>query len=92
MLYSIQTKNFNNYLIIYLDGKKSCSFFLQFIIISTSFYKPFQRIVDMDIKSYIKYLYIFYGILVIFLNFKIHYIGGGEIKDSDKKPIIFRGG
>ena len=48
----------------------------------------------MDVKSYIKYLYIFYGILVGIFYFKTHYIGGGEIKDSKnsfKKYIIIRG-
>ena len=48
----------------------------------------------MDIKSYIKYLYIFYSILVFFLNFRAYYINNKEIKNCEgfvRKLIIFRG-
>ena len=47
----------------------------------------------MDIRSYIKYLYIFYNILIGILYFKTHHIGNKEIKDgknSFKKFIIIK--
>ena len=49
----------------------------------------------MDIKSYIKYLYIFYYILVFSLGLRAHHINNKKIGDCEgfiKKPIIFRGG
>ena len=49
----------------------------------------------MDVKSCIKYLCIFYGILVIFLGLGVHYINGGEIKDCENsigEPVVFKGG
>ena len=76
-----------------MDCERSCSYFNNFIIIS-GFYKPFQQIIDMDIRSYIKYLCIFYGILIGILYFKTHYIGGGEVGDgkgSFKEFIVIRG-
>ena len=48
----------------------------------------------MDVKSYIKYLYIFYCILVDILYFKTHHINNKEAgngKNSFKKFIIIKG-
>ena len=49
----------------------------------------------MDIKFYIKYLYISHGILVGILYFGTHHIGNGEAKDGEnffKEFIVIRGG
>ena len=49
----------------------------------------------MDIRSYIKYLYISYGILVGILCFETYYIGGGEAGDGEgffEKLVVTRGG
>ena len=49
----------------------------------------------MDVRSYIKYPYIFYNILVFFLNFGVYHTNNretGDNKNSVKKPVIFRGG
>ena len=47
----------------------------------------------MGVKSYIKHLYIFYGILVNIFYFGTHHTGGGEARDGKgffKKPVILR--
>ena len=49
----------------------------------------------MDIRSYIKYLYIFYGILVGILYFGTHYVGNreaGDGKNSFKEFVVIKGG
>ena len=49
----------------------------------------------MDVKSYVKYLCIFYGILVGILCFGTHYAGGGEAGDSKgffREFVVIRGG
>ena len=78
---------------VYLDGEKSCSYFNSLIIIF-NFYKPFQRIININIRFYVKYLYISYGILVGILCFGTHYIGGGKAGDNKgffKEFIIIKG-
>ena len=78
---------------VYLDYEKNYFYFNSFITVF-NFYKLFQQIIDMDVKSYIKYLCIFYGILVGIFYFRTHYIGGGEVKDGEnsfKKLIIIKG-
>ena len=79
-------------MVIYLDYKRSYSYFNNLIIIF-GFYKPFQRIININIKFYIKYLYIFYNILIGIFHFKTYYIGGREAKDSEssfKELVIIR--
>ena len=49
----------------------------------------------MDIRSCVKYPYIFYGILVDILYFGTHHIGGGEAGDGEssfRELIITKGG
>ena len=49
----------------------------------------------MDIKSYIKYLYIFYNILINILCFRTHYIGGREAgngKSFFKELVVIKRG
>ena len=77
---------------VYLDCERNYSYFNNFIIIF-GFCKLFQQIADMDIKSYIKYLYIFYGILVYIFYFKTHLVGNTEARNGEssfKKLIIIR--
>ena len=57
--------------------------------------KPFQRIIDINIKSYVKYPCIFYGILVGIFCFGTHHADSkeaGDGKGSIREPVIFKGG
>ena len=75
-----------------MDYKKNYFSFNNLIIIS-GFYKSFQQIAVINIKFYIKYLYIFYGILVNILYFTTHYIGGKKAENSEnsfKEFIIIK--
>ena len=77
-----------------MDCEKSYSYFNNLIAIS-GFYKPFQQITDIDIKSYVKYLYIFYSILVGILYFGTHHTSNREAGDSENsfgELIIIKGG